>query len=117
MLPLTAYAVPAVVSGGGWYLKNLLVYGNPVYPFAGVGLPGRTGVSGLLTSPPGPSLPEPVPTLWSWAHDLIPQAAYSYEHRAGGLGAVFIWAGLPCLLFIIVRTVRTRDLPWAVLLL
>src|SRR3712207_8479223 len=51
------------------------LFRSPVYPIAVAGLPGAATVSELLTPAPGPALPEPLPTLWSWAHDLIPQPA------------------------------------------
>lgn len=34
IVPLLRYAVFALVLGGGWYLRNALWTGNPVYPFA-----------------------------------------------------------------------------------
>jgi len=30
---LITFLLPALVVSGGWYLRNLLLYGNPVYPF------------------------------------------------------------------------------------
>jgi 4-amino-4-deoxy-L-arabinose transferase-like glycosyltransferase len=39
---LAAAAVVAFATGGFWYLRNLLVTGNPFYPVATLGLPGLT---------------------------------------------------------------------------
>jgi len=41
-LTLAAAAVVAFATGGFWYLRNLLVAGNPFYPVATLGLPGLT---------------------------------------------------------------------------
>jgi hypothetical protein len=103
------FMITAAAAGGFWYVRNLLVYGNPIYPIGIAGLPGAATAASLLTPAPGPSLPEPIPTLWSWAHDLVPQHSYTYEQRVGGLGTTFVWIGLPCLLAVAVRAVRQKD--------
>jgi 4-amino-4-deoxy-L-arabinose transferase-like glycosyltransferase len=38
--PLAAALALAVAGGGFWYLRNLLLTGNPVYPVAALGFPG-----------------------------------------------------------------------------
>jgi hypothetical protein len=79
-----AFILPAIVAGGFWYVRNLLTYGNPVYPLAIAGLPGAATAGDLLTPAPGPALSEPLETIWSWAHDLLPQRSYTYEQRVAG---------------------------------
>ena len=109
------FAASASLGGGGWYVENLLAHGNPVYPFSFLGFPAVVDVSDLLVAPPGPQS-EPAATLWSWAQDLWPQRSFTYEHRAGGLGSVFAWVGLPCVLLVAVQAVRRRETSWLLLL-
>ena len=40
---LSLFAIAAIISGGGWYLKNLLLTGNPFYPLAYSLFGDRTG--------------------------------------------------------------------------
>ncbi|HXU60054.1 MAG TPA: phospholipid carrier-dependent glycosyltransferase [Polyangia bacterium] len=41
--PLAAAAAVVIATGGFWYLRNLIVTGNPWYPVATLGLPGLYG--------------------------------------------------------------------------
>ncbi|MGK5169806.1 ArnT family glycosyltransferase [Geodermatophilus sp. CPCC 205761] len=117
VLPVTAmFFVPAFIAGGGWYVENLLVTGNPVYPVAVAGLPGAVEPGRFSTSPPGTSLEGLMAVPYSWAHDLLPRSGISYEHRTGGLGSLFLWIGLPCLVAVTIAAIRHRDRLWALLL-
>jgi hypothetical protein len=42
LLQLVLWGVGFLVTGAGWYLRNLWLYGNPVYPAQVLGLPGVT---------------------------------------------------------------------------
>ena len=78
--------LPVVVLGGSWYLKNLFVFGNPMYPFAMGPLPGPTTLTDFAFVPPqleGKSLPVQLVSSWvaDWRLDRYP-----YNVRPGGLG-------------------------------
>jgi hypothetical protein len=101
----------AALSGGGWYLKNWLVYGNPVYPFQ-LTLPG-TAI--ILFS--GRSLEQLVEPSGSGNYrDFSPLWLY-LSHFAGisaqaGWGSHFFFLGLPAM---VVTIFRNRNLTWLVL--
>lgn len=48
--PLVALALPAIVAGIYWYVRNLVLAGNPLYPQGFLGLPDGFELSGLTGS-------------------------------------------------------------------
>lgn len=48
--PLVALAVPAILAGIYWYVRNLVLAGNPLYPQGVLGLPDGFEISGLTGS-------------------------------------------------------------------
>lgn len=50
VVPLLALAVPAVLAGIYWYVRNLVLAGNPLYPQGIAGLPDGFEISGLTAS-------------------------------------------------------------------
>jgi hypothetical protein len=110
-------AAACVLLGAWWYVRAALDTGNPLHPFD-VQVAGRTlfegprQVADVLTPPPrGSGYPWPVAVLLSWSADLLPwrQGSYDYQQRAGGLGPLWVWLGLPLLMPYTVRLWRQRS--------
>ena len=84
--------MPVLVLGVSWYLKNLLVHGNPLYPVAFGPFPGPAH-AGTYGAPPVPAslagLPAIEQTLRSWLADWR-LASYSYNQRPGGFGLAWM---------------------------
>jgi len=104
------FGVPMLVLGACWYVRNALLWGNPFYPVAVVGLPGNAEVVALTGVEP-----DQVGTtnrwwavLVSWASDLD-WRTYFYGSPTGGLGALWLVVLLPAVLVAFVLLVRARD--------
>src|SRR5262249_32987182 len=79
-------AIPAVAFGGFWYLKNIVVFGNPVWPFRLGPLPRVADLSTITQTPRGlVGLPEIVAILRSWIAE-VGVTSYPYDPRVGGMG-------------------------------
>ena len=92
------FALPALVLGGCWYVRNALLWGNPFYPLPLAGLPGNPDVVALLGVDPrqvGTTNP-----FWamlvSWASDLH-WRTYFYGSPVGGLGAHWLLVLAPAI--------------------
>jgi hypothetical protein len=80
------FAVPLLVLGASWYVKNMVVYGNPVYPFALGPFHGPTTLTDFAMNIPnlsGRSLIGQLATSWTADWHLT---RYAYNVRPGGLG-------------------------------
>ncbi len=81
-------AFVALASGACWYVRNLALFGNPVYPLAFAGLPG-VKLEILL----GPNLLVP-----DWKAILYPWWEYDYKSPFDdGVGAVFAGLCVPAI--------------------
>ena len=113
--PVVALAVPVLLLGASWYLKNLLVHGNPVYPI-GIG-PFEGLEAGSYGAPPEPDALQglaPVAQIAiSWAHDWQ-LGTYLYNQRPGGFGHAWL---LLVALAVIGLYLLVKRRPWAALLL
>lgn len=106
---LAALVVPLLILGASWYLKNIVVYGNPVYPFAFGPFHGPTTLTDFAMNIPklsGRSLVSQLATSWTSDWNLT---RYAYNVRPGGLGRAW-----PVILFIaaggFLLLVRRRQL-------
>jgi 4-amino-4-deoxy-L-arabinose transferase-like glycosyltransferase len=79
--------LPAVLMGGYWYIKNVLVFGNPVWPFAVGPFPGLGTIDDLIVqAPPELAGSGPVARIArSWFADPW-VTRYVYDTRIGGFG-------------------------------
>ncbi len=79
-------AAPIVLFGVSWYLKNLLVHGNPLYPFAVGPFAGPTTLTDFTFTPAQLAGRSPIEQLLaSWTYDWRLDR-YAYNQRPGGLG-------------------------------
>lgn len=79
--------IPAAVLGGYWYVKDFLVFGNPVWPFT-IGPFNGVGPIGSLIVQTPPQLAGMSPwrqVAASWLGDFR-AASYTYDTRIGGYG-------------------------------
>ena len=115
---LAVFVAAVMIVGGYWYVRNSVVYHDPVYP-ASVVVHSRTlfrgaaGMEQLVESPPGRAPRFPLSIAHSWAHDLVPflttERFYRYDQRSGGLGPVWIYILLPALGLSVLRLAKKRD--------
>jgi hypothetical protein len=83
---LVLLATPVLLIGGSWYLKNLAVYGNPLYPFSIGPLHGVTTLADFAFTPPqleGKGKLAQLAASWTTDWHLT---RYAYNVRPGGLG-------------------------------
>lgn len=82
-------AVPALALGGYWYLKNLLIFGNPFWPFDLGPFRGIGDFALIIQTPAGlVGDAAPVAILRSWFADFGARS-YLYDTRIGGFGLVW----------------------------
>jgi 4-amino-4-deoxy-L-arabinose transferase-like glycosyltransferase len=83
---LALLTVPVVVFGISWFLKNVIVYGNPLYPFAVGPFPGPTSFTDFAFVPPqleGKGWLGKLASSWTADWHLT---RYAYNVRPGGFG-------------------------------
>jgi 4-amino-4-deoxy-L-arabinose transferase-like glycosyltransferase len=103
-----AIGVPCLVLAGYWYIRNLVLYHNPIYPVAVHLLghtifPGTSSVSGLINNTPGQ-------TPWqTFGLALREHAAwYAYDSTQAGFGPLFTCLGLGAMAAALLDSVRRR---------
>ncbi len=112
-----ALLVTCLALGSFWYIRNLIDTGNPLHPFrvevAGTTLfEGPLRVSEVLTVPPGGANDAaPISVARSWVADVTfwRHGSYNYQERAGGLGPLWPWLGLPLLAGLSISSIRKRN--------
>jgi len=105
--------LPLVILGGSWYVKDLLIHGNPLYPIAIGPLPGLPpdAFANVPRALRGQTWIEQVVRTWTADWHLL---QYAYNVRPGGYGRAWL-AVLPFALVGVALMWRSRR--WAALAL
>lgn len=108
--PLCALLIPAVVVGGFWYVRNLVTYGNPLWPITIPFFQGQGSVQQLIIGGNIPAEIAHVPPLTkifqSWSADLFAHP-FLYDQRLGGFGPQWLLLG-PAILAMVFGFLRDR---------
>jgi len=105
------FFIPVLLMGGYWYIKNWIVYGNPVYPME-ISFLNNTIFEGLYQG-----IVEPAPAIINKLHPLTRPLYvwlekvkyYLYDSRLGGLGPIWFILFLPSLVFSLVYAFIKRH--------
>ena len=108
---LIFFTVPTLLMGGYWYMKNWVLYNNPVYPME-VSIFGKIFFKGLYKE-----MIEPVPGIinrlsfftrpvYVWLEYV---EYYLYDSRLGGLGPVWFILFIPSLGFSLLHAAKNRK--------
>ena len=81
--------LPLLVLGGLWYVKDLLVHGNPIYPIAIGPLPGLPPLAFANLPPRFERLTWIEQVVQSWTADWR-LTSYLYNQRPGGFGRAWL---------------------------
>lgn len=108
---LKFFFVPLVLMGGYWYIKNWVIYGNPVHPME-ISFLNVTIFKGLYQG-----IIEPAPAIINKLHPVTRPLYvwlenveyYLYDSRLGGLGPIWFILFLPGLVFSIVYAIIKRN--------
>ena len=116
---LIFFLIPVILIGGYWYIKNWIIYGNPVYPME-ISFLNNTIFKGLYQG-----IVEPAPEiinklnavtrpLYVWLEKV---EYYLYDSRLGGLGPIWFILFLPSIVFSFVYALIKRNCRFIVLLI
>jgi len=108
----------AFLVAGYWYLRNYIHTGSPLYPI-GLRVAGRTVFPGVEVSsqfpPPDTPLikewPQILRVLYSWLDNPAEWhlALTEVSHNSGGLGLLWLFGGVPALIWLLVIVIRRRP--------
>ena len=100
-------AIPIILCSAYWYARNAVEHGNPVFPFAMLGMPGLPNEALIYVSP---HLTTPVSwLLYPWREMYSP----SFDEYLGGVFAGVALVGLGAAA---ARRAENRDRDWIVLI-
>ena len=115
VLAVVATSMPVLVFGAAWYVKNLIVFGNPLWPIKVGSLPGVGTAAELIAKAP-PEIAGLAPLAQiatSWTKDFF-LTTYSEDVRIGGFGV----AWLPLLVLAAIgAALHVRQHGWLILAL
>ncbi len=111
MIYLIYFLMPVLLTGGYWYIKNWLLYNNPVYPME-ISFFNITLFKGVYEG-----IIDPVPDI---INNLSPMTKlfyvwqekvgfYFYDSRLSGFGPMWFILFLPSLVFSLVYSVRRKK--------
>ncbi|MBL7049274.1 MAG: hypothetical protein ISR96_07160 [Nitrospira sp.] len=102
------FLVPVMVAGGFWFVKNWVIYGNPLTPIE-LRVSDITLFKGLIKGiiDPAPSAIENLTPLGRLIHVWLERVEYYlYDSRLSGFGPLWFILYLPCIALAIVRAVK-----------
>jgi hypothetical protein len=108
------FFLPMLLMGSYWYIKNWVLYNNPVYPME-IALFNLTIFEGLYKGiiDPAPSMIENSSSLTGLFHVWMERVEYYfYDSRMSGFGPIWFILLLPSLLFASVRSLINRRYNW-----
>jgi hypothetical protein len=115
IIPYTTYFfLPAILLGSYWYIKNWVLYGNPVYPME-IAVFDITIFKGLYKKmlDPLPSLIENSSYFTRLFHVWTEKVEfYLYDSRLSGFGPLWFILLLPSLLFAFFNSLIKRRYNW-----
>jgi hypothetical protein len=108
---LKLFLLPAIMFGSYWYIKNWVLYGNPVYPME-ISIANVTIFKGLYGGIIDPS-PEVLNKLsplkkliYVWEERV---KYYLYDSRFSGFGPLWLILFLPAILFSTTLSIKRRE--------
>jgi hypothetical protein len=113
------FFIPVIFMGGYWYIKNWIIYGNPVYPME-ISIFNNTIFKGLYQG-----IIEPAPVIIDKLHPvtrplyvwLDKVEYYLYDSRLGGFGPIWFILFLPSIVFSFVYALMRRHYRFILLLI
>ncbi len=108
---LICFIAPVFLMGGYWYIKNWVLYNNPVYPME-ISFFNITLFKGLYAGiiDPPPQVLDKLSPLTRLFHVWLEKVRfYSYDSRLSGFGPVWFILFLPSLVFSLVYAVRRKE--------
>ena len=108
---LTCFIVPALMTGGYWYIRNWILHGNPVY-YMDVSIFGFNIFSGLKTDwvESSPEIISSLGYIGSLFHVWLERVGYyMYDSRMSGFGSIWYILFLPGIAFSFVYAVLKKK--------
>jgi hypothetical protein len=108
---LVYFLIPVLLTGGYWYMRNWLFYGNPVY-YMDISLFGTTLLKGLKSDwvEPAPQVIDNLNYLTSLFYVWLERVGYyMYDSRLSGFGSIWFILFIPSILFTLIHAVITKK--------
>ncbi|MBI4843041.1 MAG: hypothetical protein HY809_01785 [Nitrospirae bacterium] len=108
------FYLPMLLLGSYWYIKNAVLYGNPVYPME-ITVFNRTLLKGLYKGmiDPAPSLIENSSSVISLFYVWMERVEYYlYDSRLSGFGPLWFILFLPSLAYAVFYSIVKKRFDW-----
>ncbi|MDO8282525.1 MAG: hypothetical protein Q7U10_07875 [Thermodesulfovibrionia bacterium] len=108
------FFIPLLLIGGYWFIKNWLLYGNPVYPME-IAVFGKTIFKGLYKGiiDPAPAVIQNASSLAGLIYVWMERVEYYlYDSRLSGFGPIWFILFLPSLALIFINSIIKKRYNW-----